>query len=119
MTKRVKIQTAVLVARRVSCFLRVIASFFAALLLFMFLFPSFATAEIYKWKDKDGNVIFSDSPPPKSNAEKMKLNNNMRLERPFSRENDAPKTGKMNKTTTGQKLIEASDINVVMYMTDW
>jgi len=34
------------------------------LLLCMVMLPIFAQAEIYKWKDKDGSVRYSDVPPP-------------------------------------------------------
>ncbi|MFZ3088863.1 MAG: DUF4124 domain-containing protein [Methylotenera sp.] len=34
------------------------------LLLCMVMLPTFAQAEIYKWKDKDGSVRYSDVPPP-------------------------------------------------------
>lgn len=34
------------------------------LLLCVVLLPTLASAEIYKWKDKDGVVRYSDVPPP-------------------------------------------------------
>lgn len=34
------------------------------LLLFLALLPALANAEIYKWKDKDGSIRYSDVPPP-------------------------------------------------------
>ncbi len=34
------------------------------LLLCMMILPALANAEIYKWKDKDGKVRYSDVPPP-------------------------------------------------------
>ena len=120
MTKRFKNQTAALVARRGSWLLRlpVIASF-AVLLSYLFFFPSFAATEIYKWKDKNGNVIFSDSPPSGSNAEEVRIKNNMRFDIPPSKEADAPKAGKGNAAPTKQRLRDVRDIHVVMYMTDW
>ena len=120
MTKRFKIQTLAPVARRGSWFLRlpVIASF-AVLLSSLFFFSSFAASEIYKWKDKNGNVIFSDSPPSGSNAEEVRIKNNMRFDIPPSKEADAPKAGKGNAAPTKQRLKDARDIHVVMYMTDW
>ena len=120
MTERFKIQPADVVACRVSWFLHlpVVASF-AVLLSSLLSFPSFAASEIYRWKDHNGNVIFSDSPPPGSNAEEVRLKNNNRFERPPSKEDDEPKAGERNKAATGQRLRDASDINVVMYMTDW
>lgn len=36
----------------------------ALLLVWIALLPSLANAEIYKWKDKDGRIRYSDTPPP-------------------------------------------------------
>jgi len=91
---------------------------FVVLFSCLFVFPSPAASEIYRWKDSDGNMVFSESPPSGSNAEEVRLKSNMRVERPPSRD-DASKTGKSNKAAAGKKLRDASDINVVMYMTDW
>jgi hypothetical protein len=120
MIKRVKIQTAKLVAYRVSCFLHlhVVASL-AVILSCMFLFPSFATSEIYKWKDSNGNVIFSDSPQSGSNVEEVRLKKDSRFERPPSREDDVLKTGQTKKAATEPRVRDARDINVALYMTDW
>ena len=120
MAKRFKIQTTYFVARRDSWFSQLSALVSGGvLLLSLFFFPSFAASEIYKWKDNNGNVIFSDSPPSGSNAEEVRLKSNNRFERPPSREDEKPKTGKGNKAAAEQKLRDTSDINVVMYMTDW
>jgi len=119
MIKRVKFQTANLVAHMVSWVLclPVVVSF-AVLFSFLFYYPSFAASEIYKWKDSSGNLIFSDSPQAGSKAEEVRLRKDSRFERPPSTEDDEPKTGKINKAT-GQRLRDARDINVVLYMTDW
>lgn len=42
------------------------------LLLCVVMLPAFADAEIYKWKDKDGSVRYSDVPPP-SNIKQEQL----------------------------------------------
>jgi hypothetical protein len=119
-TKRIKIKTADVIVRKVTWFLYLpVVAFFVVLLLSLVFFPSFAASEIYKWKDNDGNVIFSDSPPPRSNAEEVRLKNNMRIEKPPLKEDDESKTGKRNKAATRKRLRDASEINVVMYMTDW
>ncbi len=120
MTKRFKIQTTDFVVRRVSWFPQLSALVSGGvLLLSLFFFPSFAAAEIYKWKDSGGNVIFSDSPPSGSNAEEVRIKNNNRFERPPSKEDEKPKAGKGDKAAAEQQLRDTSDINVVMYMTDW
>jgi hypothetical protein len=33
-------------------------------IVFLTIFVSLASSEVYKWKDKDGNVFYSDSPGP-------------------------------------------------------
>jgi hypothetical protein len=120
MTKRSKVQTAdVVVCGGLWVLNLSVVVSFAVLLSSLFFFTSFAASEIYKWKDKNGNAIFSDSPPSGSNAEEVRLKNNNRFEGPPSREDEGPKTGKGNKAVTGQALRDASDITVVMYMTDW
>ncbi len=81
--------------------------------------PSFTSSEIYKWKDRDGNVVFSDSPPPGSNAEEVRLKNNMRFEKPRSLEDADPKTIRRDESSAVKKQRDAGDIHVVMYMTDW
>ncbi len=63
--------------------------------------PSFA--EIYKWTDKDGNIVFSDTRPAGVDAKKVKVLKER--ERPRSAED------------TGKR--EYRDIEVLLYMTDW
>ena len=118
MTKRINIQAADMFSK-LSLFrhLSLVVSFVVFLSFLIFL-PSFTTAEIYKWKDKDGNLVFSESPPPGSDAEEVRPKTNMRVDRPASRANE-PKTAKKNKPAAEQTLRDARDINVVMYMTDW
>jgi len=119
MTTRVKIQP-VLVACRVPWFLHLpVVAAFVVLLSSLFLLPSFAASEIYKWKDSNGNVIFSDSPVSGVNAEEVRIKKESRFERPSSSEYDLPKTGQTKKAATEQKMRDARDINVVMYVTDW
>ena len=120
MTKRARIQTpAVVASRGLWCLhLSVFISFVVFLSCLCF-FPSVAASEIYKWKDSNGNVTFSDSPPSGAKAEEVKIKNDMRFELPPSNENDGPKIVKKNNPATGQRLRDARDINVVLYMTDW
>ena len=45
-----------------------------ALLVFVFLASaSAAKAEVYKWVDEDGNVHFTDTPPPKQETEEVRI----------------------------------------------
>jgi glutaredoxin len=82
-------------------------------ILLVLLFACASVAQIYRWKDKDGNVVISSTPPPPGvKWEKRKLE--------VSRE--APKTtadaAKPAARASGEKR-PVSDIKVIMYMTDW
>jgi len=75
---------------------------------------SAVSGEIYKWKDKDGNIVFSDTPPPPGvNAEKKE----------FKEEStEKPKTKEYFSKTTSERVEEKRpyrDIHVIMYMTSW
>lgn len=47
----------------------------ALIILLSMMLVSFSTAnaEVYKWVDEDGNVHFSDSPPPKQKTEEVRI----------------------------------------------
>jgi glutaredoxin len=75
---------------------------------------SAVSGEIYKWKDKDGNIVFSDTPPPTGvNAEKKE----------FKEEStEKPKTKEYFPRSTSERVEEKRpyrDIYVIMYMTSW
>jgi glutaredoxin len=75
---------------------------------------SVVSGEIYKWKDKDGNIVFSDTPPPTGvNAEKKE----------FKEEStEKPKTKEYFPRPTSERVEEKRpyrDIYVIMYMTSW
>lgn len=85
-------------------------------LLILFLTPiSFAdSAEIYKWRDKDGNIVFSDSPPPPGVDAEIKKFREDSVERPKTKEGPpGPKSGSVKERKAYR------DINVIMYMTSW
>jgi len=86
------------------------------LLCFLPLPTSFAvSAEIYKWKDKDGNIFFSDTPPPTSGVDvEIKKFKEDSTERPKGRED----TSKPQSKTLREKR-SYGNINIVMYMTPW
>jgi glutaredoxin len=75
---------------------------------------SVVSGEIYKWKDKDGNLVFSDTPPPPGvNAEIKEFKEDV-TERPKTKGNlqRPPKEGVKEKRAYG-------NIHVIMYMTSW
>jgi len=72
------------------------------------------SGEIYKWEDKDGNIVFSDSPPPpgvKGQATKFKASPNEKpaLKKEVPRVNSQPLEGKR----------AYEDITVIIYTTEW
>jgi glutaredoxin len=75
---------------------------------------SAVSGEIYKWKDKDGNIVFSDTPPPTGvNVEKKE----------FKEEStEKPKTKEYFPRSTSERVEEKRpyrNIYVIMYMTSW
>ena len=89
---------------------------FVFFLFILFLLPpsSIGSAEIYKWKDKDGKVIFSDTPPPLGvNAETRELK---------EESSEEPKTKASAPRLNSESIREKrpyNDIRVIMYMTSW
>jgi glutaredoxin len=83
----------------------------------IFLLPasSAISAEIYKWKDKDGNIVFSDAPPPPGveDVETKKLKEDT-IERPKTKR-DTPGT----KSESVREKRSYGNIDVIMYMTSW
>jgi len=83
------------------------------LLLLAFLSP--ASSEIYTWKDKDGNIFFSDSPPSGVEAQKKKVRED-RIERPEIKEDTLIQKSNLSPLKETRPY---RDINVIMYMTPW
>lgn len=86
------------------------------ILFFTFLSPasSAVSGEIYKWKDKDGNIIFSDTPPPPGVNVEVKEFQEESTER--------PKTKGYFPNPKNERVQEKRpyrDIHVIMYMTVW
>lgn len=84
--------------------------------LFIFLssISSIEPSEIYKWKDKDGNIVFSDSPPPPGVDAEIKKFKEEPTERPKAKE-DISK----HKVERLREKRPYGSINVIMYMTSW
>lgn len=81
----------------------------------LLILPLSVSAEIYKWTDSSGNIVFSDSPPSGANVQKMKFRE-QRLEVPERPEieNSEPVASRELKSKRAYR-----DIKVVMYMTSW
>jgi glutaredoxin len=75
---------------------------------------SAVSGEIYKWEDKDGNIVFSDTPPPSGVGVEIKEFKEDTTER--------SKTGEYSPKVEREGLQERRpyrDIQVIMYMTSW
>jgi glutaredoxin len=88
----------------------------AILFSYFFLLPATSgiSAEIYKWKDKDGNIFFSDTPPPSGADLEIKKFKEDPIERPKKKE-DIPKS----QNGALREKRSYGNINVIMYMTSW
>ena len=70
------------------------------------------SGEIYKWKDKDGNIVFSDTPPPPGINAEIREFKEESTERPKTK-GYFPKS----KSERVQEKRPYRDIHVVMYIT--
>jgi len=93
------------------------------LLLSMFLssLSSAVSGEIYKWRDKDGNVVFSDTPPPPGVNAEIKEFKEDTTERSRAKENlpRAKENPQRPKSEAVKEKRPYGDIQVIMYMTSW
>ena len=99
---------------------------------FLLSISSGLTSEIYKWKDKDGNIFFSDSLPPSGVDVEIKKFKDESTDRPKTKGETPLKTDPPQKTETPRKMVSPkvqsdtgkgkrpyTNMNVVMYMTSW
>jgi glutaredoxin len=71
--------------------------------------------EFYKWKDKDGNVYFSDTPPAGINPEVIPLK-----DEPATNSKTTPKVNSPRpKSEITEEKRPYTDIKVIMYITSW
>jgi glutaredoxin len=72
--------------------------------------------EVYKWSDKDGNIIFSDTPPPPGVEVEIKEFKEKASDGPKVKENiNLPRP----KSESFKEKRSYSDVHVIMYMTSW
>jgi glutaredoxin len=72
------------------------------------------SADIYQWKDKNGKIHFSDTPPPSEvDAEIIQFKKDS-LDKPKTKE-DSPKAKSFRRI----EKRSYGDVNVIMYMTSW
>jgi len=72
------------------------------------------SSEIYKWTDQNGNVVFSDTPPPPGVKGEIREFREDRTERPKA-EGYSPKP----KSEAIHEARPYKEIGVIMYMTAW
>jgi len=72
------------------------------------------SGEIYKWKDKDGNIVYSDSPPPPGVKGQIKKFKESPTERPAVKE-EIPRT--KSQSLEGKRAYQ--DITVIIYTAEW
>jgi glutaredoxin len=74
------------------------------------------SGEVYKWRDKDGNIIFSDTPPPPGVEVEIKEFKEKASDGPKGKENiNLPRP----KSESFKEKRSYSDVHVIMYMTSW
>ncbi len=84
-----------------------------------FFLPLQASSEVYHWTDEKGNTIYSDSPPPGTNAKVKKLRVD-RIERPDVKQAPAATGRDVSRTVKEvSPKRELRDITVILYSTDW
>lgn len=77
------------------------------------------SAEMYQWKDKNGNIVISDSPPSGVKTEEIKPKNDQMFQVPPQEPSDhaRPSGGDRDKKPASERQV--SDVRVIVYMTDW
>lgn len=91
-------------------------------IIIFFVFASPSLSQIYQWKDKNGNIHFTDSPPQGIDAELKKIKpEKTKIEKPVVLENPIiPPKIENKKPESDLKTTKAySDVKVTMYMTKW
>ncbi len=94
---------------------------FLPAVIFLLVLSSPAFPQIYQWKDRSGNIVFSDTPPAGQESKRLRA-----LEergRPAPREEARP-SGEARKSASGPagkegEKREYRDIEVILYMTEW
>jgi glutaredoxin len=82
---------------------------------FLLSFCPSAYSQVYKWRDKDGNLIVSTTPPPPGVQSEKRETDQSRQSYP-----DAKNADRSKDTVQEVELGRANgDISVIMYVTDW
>lgn len=94
--------------------------FFLLLLIFFFLFQGAPSAEYYKWEDENGNINFTDYPPPTKSVK------NVEVYKADPESAEAPPSPKETRQTEPKAasfqdtdIIPRKSPNVILYTTSW
>jgi glutaredoxin len=83
--------------------------------LFLLIFSAAAFSQVYRWRDKDGNLVISTTPPPPGIKWEKKTTEPTLPPRPKIGEGDSAKSGVQEVDLKRSNR----DIKVIMYMTTW
>lgn len=83
-----------------------------------FSLDTFATAQMYQYADKNGNVVFTDSPPAGSQAGEVKMNDD-RVFRSAPRRAGPSSPATFTPAGEQRRKRDYSEVNAIMYMTSW
>ena len=83
-----------------------------------FSLDTLATAQIYQYTDKNGNVVFTDRPPAESKAGEVKLNDD-RVFRSAPRRAGSSSPATSTPAEEQRRKRDYSEVNAIMYMTNW
>ncbi|AOU99262.1 hypothetical protein BI364_16145 [Acidihalobacter yilgarnensis] len=82
------------------------------LFIFCLLFTTAAQATIYRWVNAQGDVVFSDVPPPNGNAQKLELNHPLNtMQTPQQLSGPQPATGSSGQVAPYRSLAITSPTN--------
>ena len=83
-----------------------------------FSLDTFATAQMYQYTDKNGNVVFTDELPAGSKADEVKINDD-RVFRSAPRRagSSFPATAAPAEVQRGKR--DYREVNAIMYTTNW
>ena len=83
-----------------------------------FSLDTLATAQMYQYTDKNGNLVLTDSPPAGSKAGEVKMNDD-RVFRSAPRRFGPSSPGTSTPAEEQRRKRDYSEVSAIMYMTNW
>jgi len=82
---------------------------------FLMFMTLFAFSQVYKWRDQDGNVVISMTPPPPGvQCEQQQIRGSSQPDGGANKRNSGKSAAREVNVTRSNR-----DIKVIMYVTDW